>query len=136
MYGLVRINGLFSIAFGLLLVGLGIAIGIVGITQNSQLVDIANSTFMVGTGFILLDTRFYTLPVALVMFFAGLGISANGQLLISIANGSSDTHEILEILKDAVKKDKPAVINNINVNTDETKQQGSPVVVTTSGEKS
>ena len=135
MYGLVRINGILTISMGLLLIGFGIAIAIVGVNQNEQLLAIVNATLMSGTGYVLLDTRYYTLPIAAILFLIGLGISSNGQLMISIADNASNTRKILDLLKDALNKEKPAVINTINVNTDETKNQDATVVVNSSEDK-
>ena len=135
MYALVRINGLLTITLGLVLLGVGLAIGIVGVTQNDQLLAIANATLMNGTGYVLLDSRFYTIPIATILFFVGLGISSNGQLMIAFADNAANTRKILDFLKETLKQEKPAVINNINVNTDETKKQDAPVVVNTSDDK-
>lgn len=136
MYSLVRLNGVISISFGLVLIGLGIAVMIVGATYNQELVELANASFMVGTGYRLLDTRFYSIPLGVILFLAGLSVSSNGQLLISFANTSSNTSAILEVLREAVKSNKPSVVNHINVNTEEAKGQENPVVVTTTSPES
>ena len=100
MYALVRINGLLTITLDLVLLGVGLAIGIVGVTQNDQLLAIANATLMNGTGYVLLDSRFYTIPIATILFFVGLGISSNGQLMIAFADNAANTRKILDFLKD------------------------------------
>jgi hypothetical protein len=131
MYSLVRLNGIISIAFGLVVLSLGIAVAIFGVTNNMELVKLANIYIMAGSGYRLLDIRFYTSTVGVFLFLIGLGISSRGQLLISLANTSANTNEVVRLLKELVTSDKPTVINHVNVNTEETKNQDQPVVIST-----
>lgn len=129
MYSLVRFNGILSIAFGLVLLSIGIVVMILGVTHNSQFVQMANMYIMAGTGYKLLDIRFYTSLLGVLLFLVGLGCASRGQLLISLANTSANSSEVVKLLKILVNNDKPTVINHVNVNTEDTKNQDQPVVI-------
>lgn len=131
MYLLVRLNGIISIAFGLILIGLGVTFGILGVTHNLQIVNLINVYLMQGSGYKLLDVRFYSTVLGVLLFLVGLAMASHGQLLISLANTSYNTGEMVKLMQQLITAEKPTVINHVNVNTEDTRTQDKPVVITT-----
>lgn len=129
MYIFVRLNAIFAIVIGLLRIGLGIGVVIAGLVYHQQLLDIANTYIMPGTGYILFDTRLYSSGIGLLLFLFGLATAAHGQLAMATADTAYNSGKLVHLLTKLVTENKPTLINHVNVNTDATKTQTEPVVI-------
>lgn len=102
MYFFVRFAGIVKIILGILLMLAGIAVVIYGFVQNAALVYWVNTTLLASSNTRLLDARFYASILGLVMFLAGMSVSALGQLLLvfaDIANHTRDTNALLRAMR-------------------------------------
>jgi len=112
------------------LIGLGIGVVITGLVYHQQMLDIANAYVMPGTGYILFDTRLYTSGLGVLLFFIGLSAAAQGQLAMTAADTAYNSGKLVKLLTKMGTDQKPTLINHVNVNTDATKTQTEPVVIT------
>jgi cbb3-type cytochrome oxidase subunit 1 len=99
MYFFVRFNGFVTIVLGILLMFFGVGAVIYGFVQNAALIDLVNNYWLASSNIRLLDARFYMAVIGLVLFLAGMGVSAWGQLLMVFADVASNTRESNVILR-------------------------------------
>lgn len=130
MYIFVRLNAIFAMVIGLLLIGLGIGFVVSGFAYHQQLLDITNAYIMPGTGYILTDTRLYSSGIGFLFFLVGLSAAAQGQLAMTAADTAYNSGKLVKLLTKMVTDQKPTLINHVNVNTESTKTQTEPVVIT------
>lgn len=130
MYIFVRINAILAIILGFLLIILGISIAAIGIGYHIQILNLANNYLMPGTGYVLIDTRLYTLAIGVLIFLVGLSISSNGQLALAFADTALNSSKLVNLLNQLVNEKKPTLINNVSVNTEAAKKQSESVVIT------
>lgn len=130
MYIFVRINAILAMILGLLLIILGIGVAAIGFGYHSQVLELANNFIMQGTGYILIDTRVYTLGAGLLLLLIGLSIASSGQLVLAYADTARNSGKLVNLLNQLVNERKPTLINNVNVNTDAAKKQSEAVVIT------
>jgi len=99
MYVFVRFNAYVNIVFGVVLMFFGVGAVIYGFAQNAALIDLANNFLLVGTQVRLLDARFYMAILGLLLFLAGMGISASGQLMLVFVDTAAHTRETNALLR-------------------------------------
>jgi hypothetical protein len=105
MYFFVRFNAFMNIILGVVLMFCGVGVAIYGFIQNAALVDLANNYLLTGTVIRLLDARFYMALLGLLLFLAGMGTSAAGQLLLVYVDTAVHTRETNAILRGMRKVD-------------------------------
>lgn len=131
MYFFVRLNAIFAMVLGLLVISLGVGVLIFGLVYYQYLLEITNTYVMPGTGYLLTDTRLYSSGIGALLFLIGLSAAAQGQLAITAADTANNSEKLVKLLTKMVTEQKPTLINNVNVNTEATKTQTEPVVIST-----
>lgn len=129
MYVFVRLNAILAMTFGILLIALGLGAIASGLIYQSMILNMANTTIMPGTGYVLYDTRLYTTAVGLMIFLMGLSFTAQGQIAMAYADTARNTGNMVKLLTKMVHEGRPTLINHVNVNTESTRSQTEPVVI-------
>lgn len=115
MYFFVIFNAIVTIAIGTLMLISGIGVAFAGFLQNTAIVEAANQYLLAGTNIRLLDARFYTSVLGLVLFLSGMATAAVGQLFIVFADMAVNLRDLNKAFKnmlatEQVGKEKPAPV--------------------------
>jgi hypothetical protein len=101
MYVFVRFSGIVIIVFGLLFMLLGFGGAVYVLIQNDALVQMINSYTLTNSKAVLqqTDLRLYAVTYGLILFLAGMIVSALGQLLLVFVDIAVSTRETSILLR-------------------------------------
>lgn len=98
MYIFVRFAAILTLILAVSLMLAGLGIFIYGLAQNAALTAWLNAALLTGSPFRLADSRFWASLAGLGIFLSGVGLAAQGQLMlvfVDIATNSRETNQIL-----------------------------------------
>jgi hypothetical protein len=101
MYFFVRFTGAVIVIVGVVLMLMGFGVAMVGLFQNTLLVNFINTSFLAGTNQRLVnDFRIYSAILGFGAFLAGMLAAGMGQLMLVFADVAVNTREANLLLRD------------------------------------